>query len=96
MRDENNELTITNPEAAVKANELTLDEARKVLEAVRNTDESSFNEGTDLSRVGEYGMDDMRQAFMVVTKDIVGPPRPDWPKIWPKIKLDRERLRGER
>lgn len=49
---------------------LALDKARLILEAVVNTPEDSFRKYSDLDRIGNYGIGEVRQALTVVASDL--------------------------
>ena len=51
---------------------MDLEAARTILRAVVDLDEATITEQTDLTRAGEYTMDQVRQALRVISEDILG------------------------
>ncbi len=71
----------------LQAKELDLETARRILETLRDTRETTFNDSSDLSRIGGYPVKQVQEAFFVVAKDVAGPPDAEWPKLtWESTK----------
>jgi len=64
--------TKNNPDTTIPEQEdVGIETARKILKALWTTPESTFTEESDLSRIGDYDSDQIRQAFAKIAIDII-------------------------